>query len=635
MRAKGWIGCFLLFASTVASYAQPYTSRDGNFQVDQIKGCAPLTVNVTTAPTLCGPGVPCEFFYETDPLQDSTSYIYTKPGTYKLRVLFQDKDTIDQINITVLPDTPPEFEVYSCQGNSVQVNVTDSNPDYTTYDINFGDGSPVVTGVSKLSPVNHLYTTLGTKNVTVEGRSQNDAGNCTPGVRSIIPISSFAPPTIDQLTVLNDKDLQLDFINPPNQDNVLYRLEIAVNSSTNFQNLQNVYRVSSTTVSNLRTDDNFYCFRLAVYNPCNNATAPIYSNTICSSNFDVTPQNNINRLAWVTSSAGVSNYAISKNPGTALNANSTTRSLNDTDIICGTEYCYQQTTNYANGTRSMSLQKCATAISTDIPTVVENISSIVGTNSSVELRWTQDPAFNAPAYTITKLVNGSFAERDTATTTTYIDDTYAMDVTSCYTINYEDACENKSPVSVEVCPLMLVGTLQEDNAVSLSWNAYAGWENGVDHYIIEKFNDQGQLLRTFNAGANVTYVDNVQDLQNQVAVYRITAIANDAGITSSISNTITVIKDPKLFYPTAFTPNRDGLNEVFNVFGQYIEVFEMRIFNRWGEMIYNTENIEQGWNGFYKGNPVPEGTYVFRATITDQAGRSFDRSGTILLLRKN
>jgi gliding motility-associated-like protein len=51
-------------------------------------------------------------------------------------------------------------------------------------------------------------------------------------------------------------------------------------------------------------------------------------------------------------------------------------------------------------------------------------------------------------------------------------------------------------------------------------------------------------------------------------------------------------------------------------------------------MFYTTDLSSDGWDGTYKGNPMPEGTYVFTAKITDFAGRTFDRSGTIVLLRK-
>jgi gliding motility-associated-like protein len=180
----------------------------------------------------------------------------------------------------------------------------------------------------------------------------------------------------------------------------------------------------------------------------------------------------------------------------------------------------------------------------------------------------------------------------------------------------------------------LIGTLQATNAINLSWNAYGGWKNGVDHYTVEEFNQQGQLLKSTNT-PDAFYVDSTPDLANQISIYKITAVANDGGIVPSVSNVLTIVKEPNLFYPTAFTPNGDNLNDVFNVFGQFITAFEMKIFNRWGEMMYTTNDIDKGWDGLYKGTLMPEGTYVFRAAITDQAGRTFDRSGTVVLLRKN
>lgn len=631
MKVKFALTLLLLCIVIGWATAQPYPTNNNVFQVSQIKGCAPLTVDLTVPTALCDPpNSSCDFFFLPAPatsMQNTFTFPYDVSGVYNLIGVFQG-GVQDQVTITVVENTPPVFEIYTCSTNQIQVKITDTK--YDQYLITYSDGSPVVTvPKGNLARDTHSFATPGGKTVTVRGRNLNADDNCVSSVQTVDALTAIPAPTISLLTVLNDRDIQLDFATRPN---ILYHLEIAVNSSTNFQKLKDVYGTNTTVANNLRPDDNYYCFRLGAFDPCNNLT--YYSNTICSSNLDVIPQNNNNRLTWVTSSSGVVNYTMTKNPGTPLNAASSATFFNDPNTICGTEYCYQLTTNYS-GAQSISLLKCATAISTDIPTVVENISTIVGTNSTVELRWTQDPAFNATAYLVTTAVNGTFAERDTVATPTFTDDAYASDATSCYTINYDDACANKSPVSVEVCPIILMGALQEDNAVSLSWNGYNGWRNGVDNYIVEKFSDQGQLLRTFNAGVNTTYVDNTQDLLNQVALYRITAVANDGGIVSSVSNTITVIKDPNLFYPTAFTPNADRLNDIFNVFGQYITNFEMRIFNRWGEMMYATEDIDQGWNGFYKGTLMPEGTYVFRATITDQAGRTFDRSGTVLLLRKN
>jgi gliding motility-associated-like protein len=131
-----------------------------------------------------------------------------------------------------------------------------------------------------------------------------------------------------------------------------------------------------------------------------------------------------------------------------------------------------------------------------------------------------------------------------------------------------------------------------------------------------------------------THVDDEEDFINQVYLYRITAFPTEIGISNSISNTITIIKEPNLFHPSAFTPNRDGLNDTFKVFGQFTAQVEFKIFNRWGELLFLTTDLNRGWDGTYKGNSMPEGTYVFRAKLTDLAGRTSERSGTILLLRK-
>lgn len=625
MKLKISIAFFILCGFFSSSFGQ-YTSRDGNFQVDQIKGCAPLTINVTVSPTLCGPGVPCEFFYEGDPIQNVFTYQYTEPGNYTLRVLFQDLNQTDAINITVLPNTPPEFEIYSCDNNTVQINVTDTN--YDQYVLNYNDGSPdVVVPAGSLAKDMHTFASSGNKTVTVRGRNLNADDNCNPSSKTVLAQPSLPIPSITELRVLNDRDIELDLDTQPN---TLYRLQISRNNATSFQNLQNVYETNSITVNNLQTDQNYYCFRIGVFDPCDNTT--YYGNTICSSNFDVTAQNNVNRIQWATTPAGIASHSISKSNAISLSAPAGAAGIDDTNITCGVEYCYQQTMVYSNGSRSISLQKCVSAISTNTPTVVENISTVVGANE-VTLQWSQDPAFIPTAYTVSKTVNGTFSNTSTTTAPTLVDEPYVPEAATCYSITYTDACDNKSPVSLSACPIQLSAILESGNVVNLSWTAYEGWKQGVHHYIVERYNADGVLISAINATAT-SHLDETQDLDNQVVAYRIVAVANQGGIPQSISNTIRLIKEPNLFHPTAFTPNADGLNDVFNVFGQYVDQFEMQIFNRWGEMMFHTEDLNEGWDGRFNGTLMPEGTYVFRANITDQAGRSFERSGTLVLLRK-
>jgi len=72
---------------------------------------------------------------------------------------------------------------------------------------------------------------------------------------------------------------------------------------------------------------------------------------------------------------------------------------------------------------------------------------------------------------------------------------------------------------------------------------------------------------------------------------------------------------PTLYVPSAFTVNSDGINEVFRAYGTRIVSFEMQIFSRWGERIFHSVNIEQGWDGMQMGNPLPIGVYVYRIDV--------------------
>jgi len=91
----------------------------------------------------------------------------------------------------------------------------------------------------------------------------------------------------------------------------------------------------------------------------------------------------------------------------------------------------------------------------------------------------------------------------------------------------------------------------------------------------------------------------------------------------------------QIFMPNAFTPNDDGKNDIFTPigFGYDQNKFSMSIFNRWGELIYETNDIEQGWNGTCKGNMCMEGIYIYRITITMSNNETRNLNGSVHLLR--
>ena len=68
--------------------------------------------------------------------------------------------------------------------------------------------------------------------------------------------------------------------------------------------------------------------------------------------------------------------------------------------------------------------------------------------------------------------------------------------------------------------------------------------------------------------------------------------------------------DHRFFIPTAFSPNGDGVNDEFRVFGNDFNQFSIQILNRWGEVVYYSRNHLETWDGSYRGQPVTSGSYV-------------------------
>lgn len=71
------------------------------------------------------------------------------------------------------------------------------------------------------------------------------------------------------------------------------------------------------------------------------------------------------------------------------------------------------------------------------------------------------------------------------------------------------------------------------------------------------------------------------------------------------------ICEAEVYAPDVFTPNGDGTNDYFLPKGKYLQSYELRVYNRWGEVVFATRNIDEGWDGFYRGKPADQGAYGF------------------------
>ena len=86
------------------------------------------------------------------------------------------------------------------------------------------------------------------------------------------------------------------------------------------------------------------------------------------------------------------------------------------------------------------------------------------------------------------------------------------------------------------------------------------------------------------------------------------------------------------FVPNVFSPNGDGINDVFKVEGTGFEIVDFRVFNRWGGVVYSAQGSTSGWDGLYKGKAVDLGVYTYLIKVL-LGQREIMLKGSVTLVR--
>ena len=116
----------------------------------------------------------------------------------------------------------------------------------------------------------------------------------------------------------------------------------------------------------------------------------------------------------------------------------------------------------------------------------------------------------------------------------------------------------------------------------------------------------------------------------QTITYQVTFV-NENGCIAK--DNVTIHFDAILYVPNTFTPNGDSFNYIFKAEGGNILNFNMTIFNRWGELIFESNNMNIGWDGTYDGKPSPDGTYIWVIEYSDNSYVEHRINGHVNLLR--
>ena len=115
-------------------------------------------------------------------------------------------------------------------------------------------------------------------------------------------------------------------------------------------------------------------------------------------------------------------------------------------------------------------------------------------------------------------------------------------------------------------------------------------------------------------------------------VYYVVVIDSNGCISQSDSVTISTKVRPTIFIPNTFTPNNDEHNDFLQIFTDNVVSFDLEIYNRWGESVFNSKNENDLWDGTYENNVVPQGSYFYKIEFVGIDFEKYEKTGQINVL---
>jgi gliding motility-associated-like protein len=186
----------------------------------------------------------------------------------------------------------------------------------------------------------------------------------------------------------------------------------------------------------------------------------------------------------------------------------------------------------------------------------------------------------------------------------------------------------RTPATLLVLPQLVTPVLKVDtigvDIIRFSWNEIAG----ATGYLVSA--DNGTTWITPSSGP-LGLEHTIRGLKPQQTV---TLLVKATGCEEKVSDPATGKTLPDgVYIPTGFSPNGDGLNDIWLVYGAIVREIHFQVFNQWGEKIFESNNQQTGWDGTYKGKAQPSGVYIYICKLKLADGTLVDRKGTINLLR--
>jgi len=267
-------------------------------------------------------------------------------------------------------------------------------------------------------------------------------------------------------------------------------------------------------------------------------------------------------------------------------------------------------------------------------------------NSKIKISWFTSKEDDFGSYDIYKADNINGVSRgykkiktiENKNDTTFIDNNVKVSERSyCYKIGVNDKCGHISNPSNEACNVVLSG-VAGPLFFDLDWTPYKTWAGGVKSYYLNRKVDTGSYR--FLTNINLLRVHHDEDLDLWWGAYFYYVNAYEGKTKSNIgynatsqSNEIRLIQPPQVYVPSAFSPNDDGVNDVWGVSHAFVKEFEMRVFNRWGQKVWQNDFKGTQWDGKTNGAIAGNDVFIWIVTYRGWNQKFYTQKGTVTVMQ--
>lgn len=554
------------------------------------------------------------------------------------------KDFYSCKNVAVRLSNEPKFSYTSCNGNRINITIPLSKENtFDKYQIDWGDGIKeevinIPSDISRSFNDQRLERTI-----SVEGLFINNTADCNSKVSLNVPMTDGGNyPNIDTLFLNNNKESIEIIFDGLDKDHRLFKRE----PPNPYNNNQEETTISPGSSILLNQGDSQFCF--ATFR--NSGGCFESSGEVCTTILEfLEVERNYAIISWPTHPTGLNtlfgsngetqsvNYSLIKEENGIVSRIENVLSPFTDTIECSQNFCYQIETEVSGLPKfGASIGYSSVSISNKICTNTDKIKPQALTDLYITYKDDESKSiyFNDDSsWPIERvkyfLSNG--AESLTLDSLSKDESIFnILNEESCFSVFFNDECDNRSEQSPEVCAIELKTT---DGF--LEWTSNNPFAKGeVARYTLYGQNEKTQQFEIITSFSNETnsYSPNL-DLFENAATYKLLATSK-TGL-ESFSNFVSIPKSINLNVPNAFSPNGDQLNDTFEIKGNLntLQKYELMIFDRLSHEVFRTSNPEEFWDGTYLGEPIPSGIYLYNLKAINKQNEEIHRHGYILLLR--